>query len=166
MKTSTDKELDIEEFYIRYGPMVLRRCRSLLGNEQSAHDTMQEVFLKILKNRHRLNGTYPSALLFRIATNVCLNRIRNERNHDTKKILQVAHNLDTFGRDEDRTSARSLLEYILEKEKGFMRTLAVMYFINGMTIKEIAAVMKLSVSGIHKNLEKLRKRIRQKGELS
>jgi RNA polymerase sigma factor (sigma-70 family) len=159
-------EINLEEFYIRYGPMVLRRCRRMLGNEQSAYDAMHEVFLKILKNQNRLKGTYPSALLFRIATNVCLNRIRNERNQETKNHLDIVHNLGYFGNEEDRNTAKILWDFILEKEKGFMRTIAILYFINGMTIQEIAVVMKLSVSGVHKNLEKLRGRIRQKGEVS
>lgn len=158
--------INVEELYIRYGPMVLRRCRRMLENEQSAYDAMHEVFFKILKNQNRLKGTYPSALLFRIATNVCLNRIRNDRHQEIKNHLDIVHNVGYFGNEEDRNTAKILWDFILEKEKGFMRTIAVLYFINGMTIKEIAAVMNLSVSGVHKKLEKLKGRIRHKGEVS
>ena len=41
-------EIDLEVYYIRYGPMVLRRCRRMLRDEQSAFDAMQEVFVKLL----------------------------------------------------------------------------------------------------------------------
>ena len=61
-------------------------------------------------------------------------------------------------------SAGGMLEYILAKEKEASRQIAVMYFIDGMTLKEISAVAKLSVSGVHKRLDKLRRKIRATGE--
>lgn len=165
MKSQSNQEIDLEEFYIRYGPMVLRRCRTLLSNEQSAYDAMQEVFLNILKNRKRLHGSYPSALLYRIATNVCLNRIRNEYRHKIKNYSSLVYNFDHSNSEEASSSARILWEFILEMEHGFKRTIAVMYFINGMTIQEIASVTKLSVSGVHKKLKQLKRRIQHTGEV-
>ncbi len=158
--------IDIEAYYLRYGPMVLRRCRRMLRDEQSAHDAMQEVFLKVLTNQDRLTGMYPSALLYRIATNVCLNRLRNERKHSVSEYLDILYNTSFFEQQEESVSARKLLEYVLGQEKEATQKLAVMYFINGMTIKEIAETTKLSVSGVHKQLEKLRRKIKEKGEVS
>jgi RNA polymerase sigma-70 factor (ECF subfamily) len=156
--------IDIESYYVRYGPMVLRRCRRMLKNEQSAFDAMQEVFLKILSNQNRLTGDYPSALLYRIATNVCLNRIRNEKKHSLNEYLDILQNTSFFD-SQEKNSARNLLAYILEKEKEPTRQIAVMYFVNGMTIKEIAETKNLSISGVHKHLDKLRRKIRDKGEI-
>ncbi|MBN1221922.1 MAG: sigma-70 family RNA polymerase sigma factor [Candidatus Aminicenantes bacterium] len=143
--------------------MVLRRCRRMLKNEQSAFDAMHEVFLKILSHRNRLTGQYPSALLYRIATNVCLNRIRNERKHSLKDYLDILQNISFFENQDQEASTRKLLGYILENEKETPRKIAVMYFVNGMTIKEIAETMRLSIAGVHKHLEKLRRRIKAKG---
>jgi RNA polymerase sigma-70 factor (ECF subfamily) len=157
--------IDIESFYVRYGPMVLRRCRRILKDEQSAHDAMQEVFLKILSNQNRLTGEYPSALLYRIATNVCLNRIRNEKKHSLNEYLDILYNTSFFEKQETSTTALNLLTYILEKEKESTRQIAVLYFVNGMTIKEIAETKNLSVSGVHKHLDKIRRKIRDKGEI-
>src|SRR5262245_33959542 len=56
--------------------MVLRRCRRLLGAEEEARDACQDVFVRLIEHRRRLKQDYPSSLLYRIATNVCLNRIR------------------------------------------------------------------------------------------
>ena len=69
--------LDIEALSHQYGAMVLRRCRRLLGDEDEALDACQDVFVRVLERRERLDAAYPSSLLFRIATNVCLNRIRD-----------------------------------------------------------------------------------------
>ncbi len=69
-----DGALDVEELTQRYGPMVLRRCRQLLHDEDEAMDVCQDVFARLLERRERLQAQYPSSLLYRIATNLCLNR--------------------------------------------------------------------------------------------
>lgn len=137
----------------------------MLKNEESAYDAMHEVFLKILSNQNRLTGEYPSALLYRIATNICLNRIRNERKHSLNEYLDILNNTSFFENQEEQNSARNLLAYILEKEKESTRQIAVLYFVNGMTIKEIAETVNLSISGVHKHLDKLRRKIRDKGAI-
>src|SRR4029078_11507614 len=73
------KAVDVEALSRRYGPMVLRRCRRLLGDEDEALDACQDVFLRVFERRDRLDAQYPSSLLYRIATNVCLNRLRDRR---------------------------------------------------------------------------------------
>ena len=37
----------IETWYKRYGPLVLRRCRRLLGSDELAREAMQDVFVGI-----------------------------------------------------------------------------------------------------------------------
>jgi DNA-directed RNA polymerase specialized sigma24 family protein len=87
----------VETYYARYGPMVLRRCRKLLQDNEKSFDALQDVFEKLLLYRESLKGTYPSALLYRIATNVCL-------------------------------------KYIIKGEKESTQKIAVMYFVDGMTL--------------------------------
>ena len=59
--------------------MVLRRCRQLLQNEDKALDAMQDTFVQVLRHDERLTADAPSSLLYRIATNTCLNILRGEK---------------------------------------------------------------------------------------
>ena len=68
--------IDVENYYRRYGPMVLRRCRKLLKDEESSVEAMQDTFVQLIKYKTNLTDEAPSSLLYRMATNVCLNRIR------------------------------------------------------------------------------------------
>jgi len=70
--------MNVEMLYQKYGAMVLRRCRRLLREEDHALDAMQDVFVRVLQRQDSLKATYPSSLLYRIATNVCLNRNTND----------------------------------------------------------------------------------------
>ena len=49
--------LDIEGLCERYGPMVLRRCRHLLRDEDEAMDVCQDVFVRVLERRDRLDAS-------------------------------------------------------------------------------------------------------------
>ena len=49
----------MEALYRRCGPMVLRRCRQLLKNEDLAADAMQETFVRVLRNRNATVWTLP-----------------------------------------------------------------------------------------------------------
>jgi RNA polymerase sigma factor (sigma-70 family) len=72
--------MKIEDLYNRYGPMVIRRCRHLLKDEHDALDVAQDVFVRLLQREGgTADITYPSSMLYRIATNLCLNRIRDSK---------------------------------------------------------------------------------------
>lgn len=164
-------EIDITAYYEQYGPMVLRRCRFLLKDEERALDAMQEVFVKLLESQHQLEGTYPSSLLYRIATNVCLNMIRSKSrsrtDYNPDLVDAAAGHDDVAG----RTEAHDFLERIFAAEEAgsgttrgrsaapvSTREIAVMYYLDSMTYEEVARETGLSVSGIRKRLRNLKQK--------
>jgi RNA polymerase sigma-70 factor, ECF subfamily len=147
--------IDIAEYYRKYGPMVLRRCRMLLKDEDRAMDAMQDVFVKLLQNQKRLKGDYPSSLLFRIATNVCLNIIRYDKSRpqaDSEDVLAYIASNDDMER---RIEVRDYLDRLFAKEKTSTGEIAVMHYVDKMTLNEVAEMSGLSVSGVRKRLRKL-----------
>ena len=157
-------EIDVEEFYIRYGPMVLRRCRKLLKNEERALDAMQEVFVKLLINKNRLKNTFPSSLLFRIATNVCLNMLRDHYSRQSTSDENILANIALIDENENKLIVGDMLERIFRKEKPSTREIAVMHFVDEMTLKEVAAEVGLSFSGVRKRIRTLRQRMNKNKE--
>jgi RNA polymerase sigma-70 factor (ECF subfamily) len=156
--------INVEEFYSRYGAMVLRRCHKLLRDEEKARDAMQEVFVKMLLNKKRLKNQYPSSLLFRIATNVCLNIIREEKGRLFIDDEDILTNIAFYDETEDRLIVHNLLDYIFNREKKSTREIAVMHFVDGMTLKEVADEVGLSVSGVRKRIRELRSRVQTGNE--
>ncbi len=155
-------KIDVEQFYTRYGPMVLRRCRQLLTNEDDALDATQEVFVRVLENHKTLVADAPSSLLYRMATNVCLNRIRaTGRRPETsggELIYQIAR-LD----EGDSVEARNLLERLFHRQKTSTREIAAMYWLEEMTYEEVARATGMSVSGVRKRLRELRASLERQG---
>ena len=81
--------IDIAALYEKYGPMVLRRCRSILGDEQDSLDAVHDVFVSLLRVEKRLNDRFPSSLLYTIATNVCLNRLRKKKGEKRRILIPL-----------------------------------------------------------------------------
>ncbi len=149
------QEVDIEALYKQYGAMVLRRCRQILKDEHEAMDIMQNVFVQIIRKKDDLSIEYPSSLLYRIATNLCLNRIRDNKRHPETigdEIVEILANVN----EEKVLERRSLLDRIFNRNPESTKTIAMLHYVDGMTLEEVAGEVGMSVSGVRKRLRGLK----------
>ncbi len=117
-------------------------------------DAMQDTFVKLLRYRGRLTDRAPSSLLYTMATNVCLNKIRSEKRRPT-----VDSDLDRIASAEDhagRVLAGHVLDRIFATQKPDTRTIATYHYVDGLTLQETADASGLSVSGVRKRLRRLK----------
>jgi RNA polymerase sigma-70 factor (ECF subfamily) len=156
-----DGALDVERLCQRYGPMVLRRCRQLLRDEDEAMDACQDVFVRLLERRERLDARYPSSLLYRIATNLCLNRIRDRGRRATTADEELLERIASAEEPGARSEARLLLERLFGRHPESSRTIAVLHHVDGLSLEQVADVVGLSVSGARKRLRGLRHTLRE-----
>jgi RNA polymerase sigma factor (sigma-70 family) len=136
--------------------MVLRRCQQLLRDEDEAMDACQDVFVRVLERRHLLSAQYPSSLLYRIATNLCLNRIRDRRRRPSTSDEEVLHGIACAEEPGARSEAGSVLDRLFRRHPESSRTLAVLHYLDGLTLEQVAQEVGLSVSGVRKRLRGLR----------
>lgn len=150
------------KLYEAYAPMVYRRCVFMLKDEAEAGDMMQDVFLRIFSRRDSLDLSAPSSLLWNTATRLCLNRIRDNIRHgvpvtNDDLLLQIASVRDEF----DDYEAKGVLARIFAKEPESTRTMAVLHYVDGMTLEETAEAVGLSVSGVRKCLRSLKSKVKE-----
>ncbi|MHB9291598.1 putative RNA polymerase sigma-70 factor, ECF subfamily [Hollandina sp. SP2] len=159
-------DVDIALWYEKYGPMVIRRCRSILHNEEEAMDAVQDVFVNLIRGKKRLKGQYPSSLLYIMATNTCLNRLRNRKRETPDDLALWDERFAITEEGYGQTEAELLTEAILKDASEETRLICFMYHADGMTLKEIGEAVGLSVSGVRKRLETFKARVRLKfGEI-
>jgi RNA polymerase sigma-70 factor (ECF subfamily) len=151
-----DGALDVEALAERYGPMVFRRCRQLLRDEDEAMDASQDVFVRLLEHRGGLEARYPSSLLYRIATNVCLNRIRDRGRRATTSDDELLVRIASAGAAGADTEARLTLDRLFGRHPVSSRTIALLHYLDGLTLEQVAEVVGLSVSGVRRRLRSLR----------
>jgi RNA polymerase sigma-70 factor (ECF subfamily) len=160
-RKSVDVAVDVEALYRKYGPMVLRRCRHLLRDEEKAVDAMQDTFVQVLRREDRLDARAPSSLLYTIATNVCLNVLRSEKRRPQTHNETILANIAAADDPESKVLSRHFLERVFAREMPSTRAIAVMHYVDGMTHEEVAREVGLSVSGVRKRLRTLRARAQE-----
>lgn len=157
--------VDVDDYYRRYGPMVLRRCRALLRNEEDARDALQETFIKLVRYQDRLEDRAPSSLLYRMATHVCLNRIRAKRRRPAEPNAELIARIAEIRDGEEQSIASNALQRIFGGEQESTRVMAVLHLLDGMTLEEVAEEVGMSVSGVRKRLRGLKKRVQELREV-
>jgi RNA polymerase sigma-70 factor, ECF subfamily len=141
---------EIEEIYRRYGGMVRRRCLRILGREAEADDAAQDVFVRVVRSMDRFRGQASAATwLYRIATNVSLNRIRDARNRD--RLERVAFEPVTVSEPVEAWP-RDLVLRVLSGFDEATRETVLYGVVEGMTYEEISEVMGCSVALVRKRM--------------
>ncbi len=157
--------IDVESLFRRYGPLVVRRCRQLLKDEDEALEVSQEVFVQLLRRRENLNVHSPSNLLYRMATNLSLNRIRDRKRKPVTNDEELLCQLASMDEPAGRLEARSVLAHLFGRHRDSSRVIAVLHFIDGLTLEEVAEKVGMSVSGVRKRLGALRQTLAGMEEL-
>ncbi len=149
---------EIESLYRRYGALVRRRARSILGDDHEAQDAMQEVFVRVIAAMAEFRGqSQPSTWLYRITTNLCLNRIRDSRRRRDRLAEAAEHGREPLSPTaaappEARTALQSVLRQVPEE----LAQVAVYYYVDDMDQAEIAAVLGVSRRTIGYRLDRFR----------
>jgi RNA polymerase sigma-70 factor, ECF subfamily len=148
-----DSRSALRDLYTKYGGTVYGRCQYLLRDATKAEDAMQDVFAKALGHWHEFRAeSSPLTWLTRIATHHCLNVLRAERAPWHRRFER-----ETRGREEghggpqlfeDREAVRDLLSKLdLETQQAVIH-----YFVDDMTLEEVAAAIGRSIPTVRKRL--------------
>ena len=152
--SAADSRAALRDLYSKYGGSVFGRCSFLLKDRSKAEDAMQDVFAKALTHLAEFRSeASPLTWLMKIATHHCLNVLRAERApwHQRFRRQEQARGEGHGGPQlfEDREAVRHLLSRCdLETQAA-----AVHYYVDEMTLEEIAGLLGRSVPTIRKRLE-------------
>lgn len=141
----------LRELYERYGAAVRGRCRYVLKDPAEAEDAMHEVFARALTHLDRFRAeASPLTWLMQIATNHCLNLLRANRaawRDEVQRMAKLAP-VAAGGPVEGRDLVRALLaEFDPETQAA-----AIHYYVDEMTLDEVAAAIGRSVPTVRKRL--------------
>jgi RNA polymerase sigma-70 factor, ECF subfamily len=141
------------QLYERYAPAIYAHCRRLLGGSAAARDATQEAFVRVLmRNRDLQPGDEALRYLYRTATNVCINVLRQRGVRD-RAVPEIAVRAAPENREPhgDRQFVRLLLERVDETGGA----IAVMHFVDGMSQVEIAATLGITRRTVFNRLKQL-----------
>lgn len=152
----------IEELYTRFGSMVHRRCRELLGDEDEALDATHEVFVDVIE-KGDVTIHSPSSFLYVIATRRCLNRLRTRKRRRETVDSELVHAIADQTGSSARSAARSVLDWLFGEQPESSGVIAVLHYVDGLTLQQTADEVGMSVSGVRKRLRKMRRSLEDSG---
>ncbi|WP_026652576.1 RNA polymerase sigma factor [Butyrivibrio proteoclasticus] len=162
------------ELMNRYKNLVFSVCLKLTGDYFAAEDIAQETFISAYQHLNDFDGASEKAWLCRIASNKCIDYLRSAERRavpvSEEALLQNEESRDGPSRTFE---TRDVLEQVRDNCKALpdgYSEISQMYFIKGMTAKEIAQVtgipLKTVQTKIYRAREMLKKTVRKEDLLA
>lgn len=164
-KLQAEDPLAFKELFRTYGDLVFNVCFRMLGNQLTAEDITQDVFLKVYKSIKQFRcESKLSTWLYRITINLCLNYRRRKKIEQLLSLDFVFMNPDEENNGladtskyepdvilENQEIERIVLKAInsLPKQQCIALTLQ---FYEGLPYQEIADIMNCSVASVESRI--------------
>ena len=140
------------DLYRRYGPVIYSRCRALLHDGAAAEDATQETFVRVRQHLSRApDGDTALFWIYRIATNYCLNQIRN-RERQARPVAELPRGLAADPDPETRLVDRNTALRLIRAAPEPVRFVAVLYHLDGFEQDEVARIVGRSRRTVAKRL--------------
>ena len=146
-------EPDIKHILQTSGDMLYRTAYLLLGNPHDVQDVLQEVLLRYIeKSPAFLSSNHEKAWLLRVTSNCCKDCLRFCKRHTYIDLEQIQEYLPA---PEEKQLIREL--YALPAK---WKTVLILYYFEGYTVKEIAQIASLSENAVKKRLQRAREALK------
>ena len=151
---SMNREKKLSEWIEMYADAILKTCYLYLSDLQQAEDAMQDTWIKAWKHmddHERDHIRSEKAWLLRIAINTCKDYRRTAwfRHIDRKRALEDLPDRFTMTEPVDR----SMTWIVMDLPDKYKRVV-LLYFYQGLTIRETAEVLGMSTTTVHRRLQK------------
>jgi RNA polymerase sigma-70 factor (ECF subfamily) len=160
------RELEFQVLSQRHCDEIYRFALGLLGNKADAEDAAQEALLRLWNHLPRLKLFSIRAWLFQTTRNYCLDQIRR-RSRDVNPNADPEETLEEWPDDlavDPSFAADSSLQMerarqALLKLPETLRSVFVLYEVNGLRYREIAATLGMPVNTVKVNLLRARQKL-------
>jgi len=152
----------VAELYKRHAPALHRRCTAICGNRDEASDLVQETFARYLSSKDKWdNHGSAFAVLYRIATNASIDRLRRRKTASEDELDAEVHSGD-LGSEPRRIDNLHDLAFLTKGLSEEELTVAVLHHLDGYTQDGIAASLDLSRRTVGKILNRFEEHVKKR----
>lgn len=163
MESPAPHKSQLLEVYFKRRLNLVRFFAARLGSVAAAEDLAQDLYIKIAAYEQSAEVEHPMALLYRIAANLMLDRLRHERrtvlrDDEWRRILRTRMGEDEVDESppaDDALAARQRLEQLLtalDLLPARMREAFTLHKLEGQSHAETARTMGISISAVEKHI--------------
>lgn len=158
-----------------YQHKLYQVCYRMLGNKQESEDIAQEAFVRAYMNLHTFDQKRKfSTWLYRIATNLCIDRIRKKKpDYYLDAEVNGTEGLDMYSQlaVDDQLPEEKLVQMELQERIQYeigrlpdkYRSVIVLKYIEELSLQEISEILDMPLgtvkTRIHRGREALRKQL-------
>jgi RNA polymerase sigma-70 factor (ECF subfamily) len=160
----------LNELFRRYRSVAYRVAYRLLGNEADALDAVQEAFVKALTHLDGFQGRSSfKTWLLRVVGNAALDLGRQRSRREAIRLdglsAQTREEMEPMvfedaGRDLERADMRRILQQALDQLPVAQRQTFVLHAEAGLSYREVASVLDISIGTVMSRLYYTRQRLR------
>ncbi len=158
----TQNNYYFEILYNRYSSKIFGKCLTLLKDEYKAQDATQDIMMKILLNLSKFSGKSKfSTWVYSITYNFCIDAIRKRKKDKSVLVDDISIVADV----EDEISDKFILEVKLDQLKVILdeipmadKTVLLMKYMDGMSIRDISEVVGKSESAIKMKIKRAKEK--------
>ena len=160
---------DVAALFQDYRDRIYRYILRMVRDATEAEDLTQETFLRAHRRLYLLR--HPEAVgswLYRIATHVCLDRLRQRKPQDSLEEEKTANRVDATVRARpspaeivERRQTSLCVQRCLDYLPDDYRAVILMYEIHALTAPEIASLLGLRLSTVKMRLHRARRMLQQ-----
>lgn len=164
-----------EEIVTLFQHRLYQVCYRMLGNAQEAEDIAQEAFVRAYTNIHTYDQNRKfSTWLFRIATNLCIDRIRKKKpdyyldaevpgTEGLNMYSQIASPDELPEEQVEKMEMQERIHYEIGRLPDKYRSVIILRYIEELPLQEIGDILKLPLgtvkTRVHRGREALRKQM-------
>jgi RNA polymerase sigma-70 factor (ECF subfamily) len=149
----------------RHRQMVYRTALAITGDPEIAADLLQDVFLRLHRFAHRIDPQRPlKPWLYRVTVNISYTYLRRRRWLPVPiddLLQQVGTSKASPERQVERREAREVVFSALTRLPPTQRVVVVLYYLNNLSLKDIAEILKCPVGTIKSRLFYSRENLRK-----
>lgn len=153
----------LEELYVKYRQLMFYVANEILDDTQLAEDAVQEAFIRIAKNMHKIdiaNDLKTKAFVVTIVHNVALTMLKKENHYyDFSEYQDLIVDKQEVEKDVlDRLEVKSYISAIRKLPEKY-RDILYLHCVQEYTISEISKLLQLSQEVVKKRIQRGRKKI-------
>ena len=163
----TQKNSFFEELYERYADKVYRKCLTLVKDAARAEDFTHDIFLKlIVKLGSFKEEARFSTWLYSITYNYCMDQLRvNKKRGETSledELDVIDEDVDTSVLIEEKDADAKRLQLAIGTLSTEERSILMMKYLDGLSIRDIASVFRITESAVKMRLLRSRENLRKR----
>lgn len=155
LRLKAGDQLALEELMNRYkGPLALSMSR-LIKSREDIEELLQELFLRVWKNRDNLDTERYLGYLYKIAENLVYDRLRKAAREKRLSVDYFTHIIEAYSHIEEGIFGKELLEVLhrgIQQLPEQRRRVFELCKIEGKSYEEVSQLLSISVATVNSHI--------------